>query len=257
METISQMIERPEVRHFDSTSTPYAREYDLITPDGFSFRSRRENVLQMLPDGHNKHILDLASGPGVMIKDLRKKGFRVTCVDAAPGMIEIAKTVAPNDPMVTCEVGDAYSLRFEAKTFDVVTAMGLIEYLHDEEKFLKELYRVTKPGGMVIITLPNVWSPWRIWNRMLRVIRSLIVKRPQPLLHREYTVAGFRSLLRNNKFDPYLVSYYNMKLVLYPFDRLFPRLTARLTELCEWMTHTPLKFMATGFIVASKHDAKD
>ena len=156
-----ELLKRTEVAHFDATSEKYRAEYERNTPEGHSFRVRREKVLALLPDGKGKHALDLASGPGVMIRGLRAKGYRVTCVDASPEMVALAKKEAGGDPNVSCTIGDAYALPFAPDSFDVVTAMGLIEYLDDEERFLEELARVTVHGGTIIITFPNTWSPWR------------------------------------------------------------------------------------------------
>ena len=243
------MNTRPEVTHFHAVSTPYAKEYDQYTPEGYSFRVRRERVLELLPDGNGKKILDLASGPGIMIEGLRAKGYTVTCVDAAPGMIEIAKRVAGNDPAVTCEVGDAYSLRFPDNTFDVVTAMGLIEYLTDENKYLDEMRRILKPGGIFIITYPNVWSPWRLWNRFLRILMSPFKKKHSGLLHREYSLTAAKADLVRHELMPDASIYYNVKLVPLPLDRLFPSITAASSHALEWLVKTPLKWWATGFIV--------
>lgn len=243
---------RTEVSYFNKTSTEYAAEYGRETPEGYSFRVRREKVLNLLPDGNGKKILDLASGPGVMIKGLRAKGYAVTCVDAAPDMIELAKKEAGNDPDVTCEVGDAYHLRFDNASFDVVTAMGLIEYLDDEERYLRETARVLKPGGVFLITVPNVLSPWRAWNRVLRGIRSLA--RPSKetgLLHREYTRSGFNALLEQNGFSVRSTLYYNFKLIPYPLDRVLPRLTVSQSTLFEKLDQTPLRFLGTGFIIGA------
>jgi SAM-dependent methyltransferase len=240
---------RTEVSYFNDTSSSYLAEYGRETPEGYSFRVRRDKVLALLPNGASKKILDLASGPGVMIKGLRAKGYTVTCVDAAPDMIELAKKEAGDDPNVTCEVGDAYHLRFDDALFDAVTVMGLIEYLEDETAYLKETARVLKPGGTLIITVPNVWSPWRVWNRMLRGIRAFVRPSKAGLLHREYTRRGFGALLENTGFSVRAVRYYNFKLVPYPLDRFLPRLTVWQSALFEKLDRTPLRFLGTGFIV--------
>lgn len=245
---MANITERTEVAHFHEVSAPYEKEYERETPEGYSFRVRREKVLTLLPKGNGKKILDLASGPGVMIKDLRARAYIVTCVDAAPGMIDLAKQVAPNDPAVTCEVGDAYSLRFENETFDVVTAMGLIEYLSDEDKYIAETARITKKDGVAIITFPNVWSPWRAWNRVLRALRG-ITKDKQKLLHREYTVRRARELMEKQGLRVDACIYYNAKLIPFPLDRFFPRTTVWFSHICEWLTRTPFRWTATGFML--------
>ena len=238
---------RTEVTYFNDLSKTYLGWYSQESPEGYSFRVRREKILNMLPDGTGMHILDLACGPGIMIKGLRAKHYRVTAIDAAPDMVELAKKELPNDAMVTCEVGDAYALSVSDASFDTVTAMGLIEYLDAEPKYLKEMNRIIKNGGIAIITYPNVWSPWRIWNRFLRfVIRR--GKKPL-LLHREYTVKRTLAQLRAHGFEPTEVLYYNFKLVPFPLDRFFPRCTVWTSKIFEHFDKTPLRFLGTAFIV--------
>lgn len=246
---------RTEVAYFNDISTTYLGWYRDETPEGYSFRIRREKVLKMLPNGAGKKIIDLASGPGIMIKGLRARGYDVTCVDAAPDMIELAKKEAGTDPLVKCEVGDAYSLRFRDEEFDIMTAMGLIEYLTDEPKYLREAHRIIKNGGKLIITLPNVWSPWRLWNRALRLIAGIFRPNTQDaLLHREYTVKEFNELLKAHGFAPTRVWYYNFKIVPFPLDRLLPRLTVLQSKLFEKLDSTPLKFLGTAFIVEATRE---
>ncbi len=247
------MTTRTEVTFFNDTSNSYLAEYQRETPEGYSFRVRREKVLAMLPEGSGKKILDLASGPGTMIKGLRAKNYDVTCVDAAPDMIELAKKEASTDPYVVCEVGDAYGLRFADNAFDIETAMGLIEYLDDEHKYLNEVKRIVKPGGTAIITFPNIWSPWRAWNRVLRAVRNSVKPhKATGLLHREYTAKRVRALMDEHGFDTVDVLYYNLKLVPYPLDRLFPRFTVWFSHVCEKLDRTPLRWFGTAFIVEAR-----
>ena len=248
MNTTEQSDMRTEVTYFNQLSKTYQNWYGDETPEGYSFRVRREKVFAMLPhDGSGLSILDLACGPGVMIKGLRERNYRVTAIDAAPDMVALAKEVAGNDPQVTCEVGDAYALSVPDNSFDIVTAMGLIEYLDDEPKYLKEMNRIIKQGGTAIITYPNVWSPWRIWNRFLRFV-ARPGKKPL-LLHREYTKKRTIEQFKDHDFDVHEVMYYNFKLVPFPLDRLLPRFTVGASKIFEHLDRTPLAFLATAFIV--------
>src|SRR5581483_4694519 len=102
---------RKEVTYFNNKSKAYREEYDRVTPEGYSFRVRREKVLELTPAAKpGATAADIASGPGVMIPGLRAKGYKVTCLDAAPEMIERIKDEYPNLPDVTAMVGDAYEL---------------------------------------------------------------------------------------------------------------------------------------------------
>lgn len=253
---------RNEVTFFNDTSTAYRAEYAEETPDGYSFRVRRDKVLALLGAGNDRHMLDLASGPGIMIAGARAQHWSITCIDAAPAMIEIAKREAGNDPRVTCEVGDAYQLRFADGTFDALSAMGLIEYLDEEDTFLAEAARVLKPGGLCIITFPNVTSPWRLWNRVLMLLRFIV--RPikkllgsplHPVTHREYSIERACEIMSAHELEPVTVGYYNFRLIPYPIDRLFPRLTVRQSAMTERLDRTPLRFIGTGFIVAAHKSA--
>ena len=242
---------RKEVAYFDKKSTEYRAEYDRETPEGYSFRIRREKVLALVPEGAS--VLDIASGPGVMVKGLRAKHCNVTLLDAAPAMIARAKEEFPD---VRAVVGDAYKLLFSDGEFDVALAMGLIEYLEHEDAFLNEAKRILKPGGSLIITFPNYWSPWRVFNRLALALLSLFGHRSDKnnVTHREYSLVQARALLAEHGFKPDYVVYYNFKLVPYPFDVWLPRLTVMQSRILEVLDRTPLAFLGTGFIVRATHE---
>jgi ubiquinone/menaquinone biosynthesis C-methylase UbiE len=49
-------------------------------------------------------------------------------------------------------------LPFEESQFDVVTMLAVLEHLDDEQPILQEIYRVLKPNGRLILTVPSVWA---------------------------------------------------------------------------------------------------
>jgi 2-polyprenyl-3-methyl-5-hydroxy-6-metoxy-1,4-benzoquinol methylase len=60
------------------------------------------------------------------------------------------------------KIGSAEKLPFPNKSFDAVTLLEVIEHLKNPEKTLKEIKRVLKPNGQVIISTPNVTWGWKI-----------------------------------------------------------------------------------------------
>ena len=60
------------------------------------------------------------------------------------------------------KIGSAENLPFANKSFDIVTMLEVIEHLDNPEKALKEIYRVLKRNGKVIISTPNVTLVWKI-----------------------------------------------------------------------------------------------
>ncbi|HEY4526519.1 MAG TPA: class I SAM-dependent methyltransferase [Candidatus Paceibacterota bacterium] len=239
---------RPEVQFFNDTSVSYRKEYDRQTPEGYSFRVRREKVLAMVPE--NSKVLDIACGPGVMIPGFRSKHCLITCTDAAPEMIARIKDEYGEVSDLTAVVGDAYALPFESYTYDVATAMGLIEYLEDQGTFLGEAHRVLRQGGILIITFPNYHSPWRAANRFLVALKRLLGQKSSgTVMHREYTARRAMELLTDHGFDVEDVLYYNFKLIPYPLDRKLARFTVMQSRIFEHLDRGPLKWLGTAFII--------
>lgn len=251
---------RKAVTHFDKTSVAYLSEYKRQTAEGYSFRVRREKALAAIPKARSgAKALDVGCGPGIMIEGLRAKGYHVTCVDAAPAMIELAKKEYGELLGVEFVVGDVYSLPFPDTSFDIVIGMGLVEYLTEQNTAIADLARVMKKDGMLLVTFPNKWSPWRMFNRLVLVLLKPLRRRrkkdPESLIHREYTQKRVRDLFKQHNLQITAVHYYNFKLILYPFDVLAPRLTVWQSRLFERLDQTFLKWIGTGFTVVARRKA--
>lgn len=249
---------RKEVSFFNDTSVAYDREYARETPEGYSFRVRRERVFELLPlQGAGTRILDIAAGPGVMVPGLVERGYTVECVDAAPEMVERAREHYGSLKNVTFAVGDVYELSYADATMGVVTAMGLVEYLEDQDKAMHEIARVTKQNGQVIVTFPNRRSFWRTWARTLRTLteapralyRTLTGRQKYPITHREYTEAEARAYLERHGLIADTAVYYNYKIVPFPFDQWFPRFTVWQSSILEQRCPRLRAMLATAFIV--------
>lgn len=90
-------------------------------------------------------ILDAGCGEGVMVDELRRRGYTAVGVDRDYASADVIR-------------GDILSLPFENGHFDVVMFLDVIEHLPFEQqpRALRELRRVLKPGGMLILTIPNL-----------------------------------------------------------------------------------------------------
>jgi SAM-dependent methyltransferase len=99
------------------------------------------------------HILDIGCGPGTITVDfaaLVPEG-RVTAIDYVPDVLEQARALATERGLANVEfmVGDVHSLNFPDATFDVVHAHQLLQHVGDPVQAIREMRRVTKPGGIV------------------------------------------------------------------------------------------------------------
>ena len=102
-------------------------------------------------------ILDLGCGPGLSSYLLSEKGFIVTGLDISQKFLDVSKN-RESDRLHLVQ-GDICSLDFPDESFDIVTSHELVEHILDTAKALKEMCRVVKKEGKVIILGPNLFSP--------------------------------------------------------------------------------------------------
>ncbi len=100
-------------------------------------------------------VLDIACGEGYGAANLASVARQVTGVDIDAGTVAEARTRYGNRDNLTFLQGDATRIPAEDASFDVVVSFGTIEYLKDADRFLREIKRVLKPGGLLIVSSPN------------------------------------------------------------------------------------------------------
>ncbi|MBN1173002.1 MAG: class I SAM-dependent methyltransferase, partial [Micromonosporaceae bacterium] len=93
-------------------------------------------------------VLDLAAGTGVSTKELLRAGVRAVAVDRSLGMIEVGRRERPDVGFVGA---DALALPFADRTFDAVTISFGLRNVADTGAALRELLRVTKSGGRLLV----------------------------------------------------------------------------------------------------------
>ncbi|MFJ4364612.1 methyltransferase domain-containing protein [Streptomyces chartreusis] len=100
-------------------------------------------------------ILDVGCGPGTITADLAAlvPDGRVTGVDRAPGILEQARATAAGRGVsnVDFAVADVHALDFPDGTFCVVHAHQVLQHVGDPVGALREMARVTRPGGLIAV----------------------------------------------------------------------------------------------------------
>ncbi len=105
----------------------------------------RRFLVSRLPRGG--HVLDVATGTGLVAAELIRRGFAVTGVDQSAEMLAVARRRF-RDTVELVEAS-ASSLPLEDSTFDHLTLTYLLRYVDDPGATLAELARVVRPGGTV------------------------------------------------------------------------------------------------------------
>lgn len=125
-----------------------ARRYDLVNTimTGGLDRRWRAATRRALACRPGERVLDLAAGTGVSTVELRRSGADVIACDFAVGMLRAGRHRGV--PMVA---GDALALPFAADTFHAVTIAFGLRNVADIDAALREMLRVTRPGGRLVV----------------------------------------------------------------------------------------------------------
>lgn len=115
-----------------------------------------KSFLKMIGSVKCKKVLDVGCGTGEYAILLAKKGAHVSGIDLSKGMINNAKNNAKQEKLnILFQKADVCLLPFENNIFDKISIARVLGHLDDETMNVaaKELMRVLKPGGEIIITM--------------------------------------------------------------------------------------------------------
>ena len=148
----------PTGKLFDDWPEKYDLWFD--TPIGALVKKAElEVILDLLRPAQGDRILDAGCGTGVFSLDLLSRGARLTGIDLSRPMLARAKRRAAG-LLFQAAAGDILRLPFPAGAFQKTVSITALEFIPDAAAAVRELFRVTQRGGIIVAATLNSLSPW-------------------------------------------------------------------------------------------------
>jgi ubiquinone/menaquinone biosynthesis C-methylase UbiE len=250
--------------------TESAAEFDVAAsssrPIGRFQRARLRLVSEILAQCPGGALLDAGCGPGIVTRallDSRPGDFRISVLDQSPVMVEYCAARAGNLGAV---VGRIEAIPYDGSCFDVTLALGVLEYV-EKRAAIAEISRVTRPGGLVVVSMLNPLSPyriveWTIYRTLIRALNLVEAARGVPSERRHSTRAsGIRAvptgvlkrLLRQAGLEPLDVVYFDVTALVPPLDRLEAAgRRAHSTTSEQKVARGRRRFLGTAYVVVAR-----
>lgn len=145
-------------------------------------------VGQLLGDIQGQELLEIGSGTGRFTTHLIEGGANVTGLDVSLTMLLSARRLLANADCILIK-GDAASLPFEAESFDGCLSVNAFSHMVNYKSALKEIARVLRPGGFLVVNFPNLLS-YYLPAGVLVNVRGRALKRD--VYSHWYTLWSFR-----------------------------------------------------------------
>jgi ubiquinone/menaquinone biosynthesis C-methylase UbiE len=159
METYDLQIQNKVKNWFDDTYQN--RKFAYLRPE-----EAYEIFISLLNPKKGKKLLDVACGPGLLLKRAIEKGINSYGIDISEVAVGLSKSFVPDAKTL---LGNAENLPFSDEEFDFVTCIGSLERFLDTEKSLNEMKRVSKADARFCFMVRNSDTViWKIYRQFLR-----------------------------------------------------------------------------------------
>jgi ubiquinone/menaquinone biosynthesis C-methylase UbiE len=159
-------------------------------------------VMEYLPSVEGKRVLEVACGRGGFSRLLASRGARMFGADFSSTALQIARRKITGEQTERCTQleltqADAQNLPYADNSFDIIVSCETIEHLRDPAAALKEMARVTRSGGLLLLTTPNYFNLMGLYNLYARARNRKATPGADQPFDRVFLFPQIRALLRN------------------------------------------------------------
>ena len=139
-------------KHGQTWAESVAGRMELHYSPGRTWEATARALIGLLELGD---VLDLASGDGVLAELIAERARSVTCVDISGTVVAAAQKRLSPYTNVRVQQGDMHALDLPACSFDHIFAMHALSYTREPQRLVKEVQRLLRPGGRLILATLN------------------------------------------------------------------------------------------------------
>ena len=190
---------------FDEWTERYERWF--TTPIGKLIKEIEGGLIQKLLDPRpGEKILDAGCGTGIFTLDFLTREAQVVGLDISRQMLKYAIKRASGYSFFKVQ-GDMLYLPFKDNSFDKSVSITTLEFIADARSAIDELFRVTRPGGCVVVATLNSLSPWAVRRKektqkgQKHILENAFFRSPYELLNYSHLKGVVESVIHFQKDD--------------------------------------------------------
>ena len=178
---------------------------------GYFYKKRLRNTLKLMEDKKYGRVLEIGFGSGILFPELARHANTICGIETHPyikEVAEMAKSYGVKD--IDLRSASITKIPYPDNYFDLVLSVSTLEHIDELDDALREIKRVTKPGGDVISSFPAKNVAMNILFRLLGFVPSHI----HPNSHRDIEQALMRhftneTIVRMPTFLPADIGFYS------------------------------------------------
>jgi ubiquinone/menaquinone biosynthesis C-methylase UbiE len=241
-------------RFYEKDAKKYLKDrYGEENITQLGYRIRREIAGEMLNKVNGK-ILDAGCGPGTFIALMENSDRKIFAFDLSLKMVSEAKREGQENTRHNYLVANLMNLGFREEVFDGVLCIGVLGYIPNPEKALKEIHKVMKRGGEAVVQISNAGSiKEKIYENWIpKIFEKIGIKKKRgwgfdfPLF--SYNKKDFDGMIELSGFKIMEWSFYDFHI---PFlERISMNCAIRMAKyLQKFSGKIALSFLGSGYLV--------